>query len=115
MFFKQLVRCPYLFESEELALFIRPHMNVERALTFLPKLNAVKLLEKVTPYYSIMGEIESNQLSPLSMQINSFCGQCKRNLSMLEKFKDQIDKLEMEFNNEWGCDTKLNSFFFSYE
>ena len=34
---------------------------------------------------------------------------------MLNKFKDQVDKLEGEFNNEWGCDTKLNSFFFSYE
>lgn len=39
MFFKQLVRCPYLLESEELQLFIRPHMDVERALTYLPKLS----------------------------------------------------------------------------
>ena len=62
-----------------------------------------------------MGDIESNQLSPLNMQINAFCGQCKSNLNMLNKFKDQIDKLESEFNNEWGCDTKLNSFFFAYE
>jgi hypothetical protein len=40
MFIKQLVRCPYLLESEELKLFIRPHIDLEKALTLLPKLSA---------------------------------------------------------------------------
>ena len=38
MFFKQLVRCPYLFESDELKLFIRPVTTVDKNLTLLPKL-----------------------------------------------------------------------------
>jgi len=57
-----LVRCPYLLESEELQLFIRPHMDVERALTYLPKLGVQKQLEKITPFYSIMGDIENDAL-----------------------------------------------------
>lgn len=55
MFFKQLVRCPYLFESEELGLFIRPKSDVFKNLTLLPKLSNQKFLEKITPFYSMMG------------------------------------------------------------
>jgi hypothetical protein len=72
MFFKQLVRCPYLLESEELQLFIRPHMDVERALTYLPKLSVNKMLERITPYYSIMGDIENDALGPINLSINAF-------------------------------------------
>jgi len=39
LFMKSLVRCPYIFESEELKLFIRPHIDLNKALTLLPKLN----------------------------------------------------------------------------
>ena len=73
MFFKQLVRCPYLYESDELKLFIRPHMDVERALTFLPKLSNQKYLEKITPFYSMMGDIPETLLLPLSLKTNEFC------------------------------------------
>ena len=83
-----MVRCPYLYESEELKLFLRPTMDVERALTYLPKLNNQKLLEKITPFYSMMGDIDSRHLQPLNLQINEFCLQCKRNLNFMEKFKE---------------------------
>jgi PX domain len=39
LFVKSLVKCPYLYESEEFKLFIRPHIVLEKALTLLPKLN----------------------------------------------------------------------------
>jgi sorting nexin-1/2 len=39
MFFKQLVRCPYLLDSDELRIFIRPNNEVERDLTYIPKLS----------------------------------------------------------------------------
>jgi hypothetical protein len=39
LFIKQLVRCPYLYESQEFKLFVRPHIELEKALTLLPKLN----------------------------------------------------------------------------
>lgn len=72
MFFKQLVRCPYLLESDELQLFIRPQAQVERALTYLPKMSIQKTLEKLMPYYSIMGEVENDALGPISLSINAF-------------------------------------------
>jgi hypothetical protein len=62
MFIKQLVRCPYLLESEELKLFIRPHIDLEKALTLLPKLSADQILERISRYYSFMGEITESKL-----------------------------------------------------
>ena len=72
MFFKQLVRCPYLYDSEEFNLFVRPHMDVERALTYLPKLSTTKLLERINPYYSMMGEIDNSALQPIHIDISAF-------------------------------------------
>jgi hypothetical protein len=40
LFIKQLCHCPYLYESEELKLFVRPHIELEKALTLLPKLTS---------------------------------------------------------------------------
>jgi len=74
MFFKQLVRCPYLIDSDELQLFLRPkNKEVERELTYLPKLSIQKILEKLIPFYSIMGDVENDALQPINLAINSFC------------------------------------------
>ena len=62
-----------------------------------------------------MGEIENNALEPINLQINSFCVQCRRNLNFLEKFREQVDKLESSFDYGWGSDPKLNAFFSNYE
>lgn len=72
MFFKQLVRCPYLFESEELKLFLRPVTDVDRNLTLLPKLNNQRTLDKIINFYSIMGDMESNLLAPINQYIDEF-------------------------------------------
>lgn len=51
-FFKQLVRCPYLYESEELQQFLRPTQdNLIKALTFMPKPSFTKQLDVITKYY----------------------------------------------------------------
>ncbi len=62
LFIKQAVRCPYIYESEELHLFIRPHIDVEKALTLLPKLTGQQMLERVSKYYSFMGEIMESKV-----------------------------------------------------
>lgn len=44
MFFKQLVRFPYLYNSEELKIFIRheqksPNSDIVKQLSYMPKMN----------------------------------------------------------------------------
>jgi hypothetical protein len=72
LFMKALVRCPYLYESEELKLFIRPHIDLEKALTLLPKLNGQQLLERISKYYSFMGEITESKLQKQMNQVLNF-------------------------------------------
>ena len=62
LFIKSLVRCPYLYESEELHLFIRPHIDIEKALTLMPKLSQEQMLERISRYYSFMGEITETKI-----------------------------------------------------
>jgi len=40
MFIKLVVKCPYLYESEELNIFIRPQMELEKGLTLLARLTS---------------------------------------------------------------------------
>ena len=45
-------------------------MEVERALTYLPKLSNQKLLERITPFYSILGDISDEALKVMNIKIN---------------------------------------------
>jgi len=62
LFMKQLARCPYLVESEEFYLFIRPHIEIEKALTLLPRLSFSQLIDRTSKYYSFMGDISESKI-----------------------------------------------------
>jgi hypothetical protein len=62
-----------------------------------------------------MGDIEESKLLPLSLQINDFAVQCRRNMKFMELFKEQVNKNEISFNSGWGSDSKLNQYFYDYE
>ena len=51
-----------MLNAEELKLFVRPHQDIDRSLALLPKLSSAKLFEKVSPFYSLMGDIELPKL-----------------------------------------------------
>ena len=80
LFFKQFVRCPYLFESDEFQLFIRPSSDQLNTLANMPKLRASKFLKKISPFYTITGEVDSKILKPLSAQTAQFLQHSKENL-----------------------------------
>lgn len=133
MFFKSLVRCPYLFESEELSVFIRPQKgNIIKALTFMPNPSFQKQLEKfegcykleeskeMTKKIQIDSKIETPSrptfnLHPLNVSINDFGVQCRKNIAFLNKFKELLEKMESSFNGDWSSNHILNGFFFEYE
>lgn len=110
-----MVRCPYLYNSDELKLFIRPHQDIDRSLALLPKLSSSKLFEKVSPYYSLLGDIDLSALQSINTGVNQFCQQCKHNLVFLDKFKNQVLEMEKGFDYNWGSNSKLNRYFYQYE
>ena len=94
LFIKQLVRCPYLLGSEEFHLFIRPHIDLEKALTLLPNLSSEQLLERISQYYSFMGEITETKLQRQLNQVLGFVKQARHLHGQLEIFKAATFKLE---------------------
>ena len=43
---KEIGRLPYLYESEEFQVFLRPQGDVEKCLKQMPKINTDQLLER---------------------------------------------------------------------
>jgi len=56
------VRCPYLVESEVFKIFLRPQIELEKALVLLPKLSFEQMLERVSKYFSFIGNISETQV-----------------------------------------------------
>jgi len=115
LFIKQVVRCPYLFESEEFKLFIRPHIALEKALTLLPKLNFEENLTRINRYFSISGEISETMLQVQANSINNFVGQVRRMNTQLERFKDAVTKFEVSFDSQYAFHKNVSDFFGTYE
>jgi hypothetical protein len=69
-----VIRCPYLIDSEELRLFIRPHIDIAKALILLPRSTYEENLEKMNKYFSFMGEITESKIQRQNNHINHFVG-----------------------------------------
>jgi hypothetical protein len=95
LFIKQLARCPYLVESEEFHLFIRPHIELEKALTLLPRLNFSQLIERTSKYYTFMGDISESKIQNQVNKILIFVKNAKALLQNLERFFLSAAKVEL--------------------
>ena len=109
LFMKSLVRCPYLLESEELKLFIRPHIDIEKALTLLPKLNGQQLLERVSRYYSFMGEITESKIQKQMNQVFNFVKQSVGLRVQLAGFTEVIAKMEAVNEMQQAAQSNIRS------
>ena len=63
MFIRQLARCPYLAESDEFFIFVRPaQVNLQRELALLPRLAPESHLHRIQAYFSFIGGISDSQI-----------------------------------------------------
>ena len=46
-----------MYESEEFKIFLRPTIELEKALTLLPKLKGEQLLERMSKFFGFLGNI----------------------------------------------------------
>ncbi|CDW81866.1 px domain containing protein [Stylonychia lemnae] len=115
LFIKQVVRCPYLFRSEELSIFIRPELEMKKALTLLPRLNFQENLERTQNFYSFTGEISDQQIQRANNKINLFIGSARRMHAFLDKFKEMVHRLEIGYDAQWTNHKQLNDLMGQYE
>jgi len=109
------VRCPYLFESEEFRLFIRPHLALSQALTLLPKLNGEQLLERISRYYSFTGEITETKLQRQMTHILAFIKAARHMHAQLEKFREVIARMEGVMEVTQATQKEINEMLYKYE
>ena len=59
LFIRQVARCPYLVESAEFQIFVRPSSasSVQKELSTLPWLSSAERLQRMQGYFTIMGSI----------------------------------------------------------
>ena len=58
LFIRQVARCPYLVESEEFNIFVRPQSsNIKRELSFLARMSSEQHLVRIQRYFSFIGSI----------------------------------------------------------
>ena len=54
-------------------------------------------------------------LQKINLQINAFCLQCRKILGFLEKFKDEVYKVQAKHEAEQAQVKKLSQMFVDYE
>jgi len=73
MFIRQTARCPYLVESEEFFIFVRPsQVNLQRELSLLPRLSPENLLNRIQAYFSFIGNITREAIEQQDNEIMNF-------------------------------------------
>ena len=73
MFIRQTARCPYLVESEEFHIFVRPtQVNLQRELQLLPRLSPENLLIRIQQYFSFIGNIDQEAIDSQDAEILNF-------------------------------------------
>jgi len=85
---------------------VRPHIDLEKALTLLPKLSGQQLLERVSQYYSFMGEITESKVQKQMNQILNFVKQSRALLTQLTTFTEVIAKIEAANDMQQACQSK---------
>ena len=116
MFIRQLARCPYLAESEEFYIFVRPsQVNLQRELALLPRLAPEAHLHRIQAYFSFIGGISDSQIMGQNNQIMNFAAQASKMLEFLNRFKAHIDQMEGDFEQALWSSQQMNGMLRTYE
>ena len=100
MFIRQTARCPYLVESEEFSIFVKPsQVNLQRELSLLPRLSPENMLVRIQQYFSFIGNITNEAIEDQENQILEFYNKATDMFAFLEQFKKHIDYMEQDFEH----------------
>jgi len=100
-----------LVESEVFKIFVRPTLELEKALVLLPKLTFEQMLERISKYFSFMGNISETQVVKESATVNEFAIRTKKMCDFLEKFREHVKKMEDNFHYNWENHKSLVKYF----
>ena len=106
-FLKDLACLPYLFQSAELQLFLRPPQDVIKSLEALPRISTEDLLARFRKELPIQETNDDLKIKQYNEGIQDFVKECKDVLDHLRRFKKQIKMIvpikeqEVIYNREF--------------
>lgn len=95
-FMKDISEIPYLWESNEVKVFIKPNMSVSQALTLIANPTPEELYNKILKVTQLNPEIDDGKVSRYSDAIRDFVIKSKDIFPLLVKFKNCISQLEKQ-------------------
>ena len=99
-FLYELSERKYLWESEEVRIFIKPENNLINEIKNLKILSIEEILERIRPHVEINLEINDNHVEDSFANIKSFKDQIIPNLEFLNRFKKFLEK-QTEFVDQY--------------
>jgi sorting nexin-1/2 len=114
-FLQEVSTIPHLWESEELAAFIRPKLDVEKALSLMGKVTSQKVLERLEKYSGIDYLQVNNSGGKFRETLRDFVAGSKDINKFLTNFKEYAKKLEQIRKMKLIAHSKLGGFLSKFE
>ena len=114
-FMKNISEIPYLWEWDEVKLFIRPNMGVSQCLSLIPAPTVQQIYEKVQKYSGVDEFIDDVTVNRYSESIRDFILTSKNIFPLLSKFKNCISNLEKQRTYQLNAYKHFAEFLTQYE
>lgn len=114
-FMKDLSEIPYLWESTEVKMFIKPNMSVSQAMSLIPVPTPEDLYERALKVTQINPVFDEGLVSRYSDAIREFVISSKEIFPLLAKFKNCISILEKQRHYQVEAYKQFADFLTQYE
>mgnify|MGYP006276377785 CR=1 FL=1 len=107
-FMQEISLIPHLWESDEMANFIHPKIDVEKSLNLMGKITSKEVLERLANHSGIDYDIANASTSKYKDQFRDFVASSKDIFKFLEEFKnfakqiERIRKMKMLAHSKFG-------------
>ena len=114
-FIQQCSALPFLWDSDEMAAFLRPTMDVEKSLLLMSKLTTEQTLERILAFLQVDESTVGEFASRYNEQISSFKTHTKKVFPVLDATKGYITGLVQIRKHHIHQMAKFTQFMSKYE
>lgn len=114
-FMRHISEIPYLWDSEELKLFLRPALSVSQSLNLLPAPTTDEILKKMQISMKVNQDTDDIMVNRYAESIRDFVINSKEIFPLLVKFKNCITQLEKQRRYQLKAYIHFADFLSEYE
>lgn len=114
-FLQEVSLIPHLWESEEMSIFLRPKMDIEKNLNLLGKMTSEQIVERLSLHSGVDYLAASSTQNKYKDVLRDFVTSSKDLFKFLNNFKEYAKKLEQIRKLKLLADAKMGGFLSKYE